>query len=140
MTEGDQVGGALGAHHAGDLGDGADIPFPGLAGEGEGQGLGRQPDIALGDGLAVGRSLVRDVHHPGATFGVDVRQAAHFSSSRGISSTMLQGPWRLSSWAWMTLSQPSFTAPFDPGRQKTKTPLTIPAVARDCRVDRPTDW
>ena len=53
---------------------------------------------------------------------------------------MLQGPWRLSSWAAITLSQPSFTAPFEPGRQKTKTPFTMPAVARDCRVDRPTVW
>ncbi len=65
---------------------------------------------------------------------------AHFSVSRGISSTMLQGPWRLSSCQRMTLSQPSLTAPFEPGRQKMKTPSMIPAKARDCKVDRPTVW
>lgn len=60
------------------------------------------------------------------------------SISLGISSTMLQGRCRLSSWAAITLSQPSFTAPFDPGRQNTNTPEMIPAQARDWSVDRPT--
>ena len=53
-------------------------------------------------------------------------------------STRLQGLWRLSSCNEMTLSQPSFTAPFEPGRQKMNVPLATPAIARDCSVDSPT--
>ncbi len=44
--------------------------------------------------------------------------SAYRSLSRGISSTKLQGRKRLSSWWWRILSQPSFTAPFDPGSAK----------------------
>jgi len=63
---------------------------------------------------------------------------AQLSISRGINSTILQGLWRLSSCTLMTLSQPSFTAPPDPGKQKTKTPPIRPAQARLCRVESPT--
>ena len=57
-----------------------------------------------------------------------------------MSSTMLQGMWRLSSCQRMSLSHPSFTAPLEPGRQKMKVALATPAHARDCSVDVPTDW
>ena len=78
-----------------------------------------------GHRLARRRGLVRDVDHARAAVGVDVGEArqAQRSISRGISSTMLQGWWRLSSWGAITLSQPSRTAPFEPGRQKTNTPV-----------------
>ena len=55
-------------------------------------------------------------------------------------STRLQGRVRASSWGEITFSQPSRTAPPEPGRQKTKVPFATPAQARDWIVDRPTDW
>jgi catechol 2,3-dioxygenase-like lactoylglutathione lyase family enzyme len=40
------------------------------------------------------------------------------SSNRGISSTKLQGRWRMSSWLARMSSHPSFTAPVEPGSAK----------------------
>ena len=42
----------------------------------------------------------------------------YFSRSRGMISTKLQGLWRMSSWNFRMPSQPSFTAPVEPGRAK----------------------
>ena len=62
------------------------------------------------------------------------------SNRRGISSTKLQGRWRLSSWSLRILSHPSFTAPFDPGRAKTKVSPASTAQARLWIVEVPMLW
>lgn len=81
----------------------------------------------------VGRTL------PVAAFSAPLLlELAHRSANRGMMSTRLQGRWRLSSWAEMTWSHPSFTAPVEPGRQKTNVSIIMPAQARDCSVDSPT--
>ena len=49
---------------------------------------------------------------------VELRLLAQTSRSRGISSTKLQGRFRLSSCSARIRSQPSFTAPFEPGSAK----------------------
>ena len=45
-------------------------------------------------------------------------ETRYFSRNRGISSTKLQGRLRLSSCSERIRSQPSFTAPFEPGSAK----------------------
>ena len=59
------------------------------------------------------------------------------SCSRGISSTRLQGRWRLSSCASRMSSQASLTAPVLPGSANRYVPPATPPSARDCIVEAP---
>lgn len=57
--------------------------------------------------------------HPASTEPPAPATASQRSVSRGISSTKLQGRWRISSWLARMPSQASFTAPVEPGSAKT---------------------
>jgi hypothetical protein len=59
------------------------------------------------------------------------------SRNRGISSTKLQGLWRLSNWWTNILVHPSFTAPFEPGSAKMYVPRASTAQARLWMVEVP---
>lgn len=57
--------------------------------------------------------------HPASTEPPVPATAVQRSVSRGISSTKLQGRWRMSSWLTRMPSHASFTAPVEPGSAKT---------------------
>jgi len=116
--------------------------------DGEGLHLRRRARDGVGDQGTSGqrnKRLVPAAEAPAASAGQndadDLNRAARRrqrSIRRGISVTKLQGLWRLSSSNRMILSQPSFTAPFEPGSANKNVPPATPAVARDCKVETPT--
>ncbi len=74
VAEGNEVGGLLSRHDAGDAGGGKDVPLVVLAAEDQGQGFRRHGDECLGTGLALGHLLVGHVHHVGLTALVEMGQ------------------------------------------------------------------
>ena len=68
---------------------------------------------ALLDCIAAGHQQLRAYRHLEY-----VGRAGYFSVNRGMISTKLQGRWRMSSCHLRMPSQPSFTAPGEPGRAK----------------------
>src|SRR5688500_543853 len=74
MTQRDQRGCLLGGHDAGQPGGLQRIPFGDGAGSDQTACLGAHGDLAAGDGFAVGRRLVADIHHAGLARVVGVRK------------------------------------------------------------------
>ena len=77
MAHGDEVGGILGGHDAGDAGDGEDLALGDSALGDELEGLGLHGNEATGDGFALSVGLGADVDHPGPTLLIDVAEVLH---------------------------------------------------------------
>ena len=74
MAQGNEVGGLLGRHDAGDAGGGEHVPLVVLTAQDQRQGLGGHGHESLGAGLAFGHLLVGDIHHVGLAALVEMGQ------------------------------------------------------------------
>ena len=80
MAHGNEVRGPLGAHHAGDLGDGQDIAFGNLPILNFFEGFRLEKDFGLRRRHPLGRVLGTDIDHSGPTRLIEVRKFCHFVS------------------------------------------------------------
>ncbi len=78
MAERNQIGGALGAHDAGQPRGGQHVALLAAAGADQRQRLGRDQHRAFGGGGAMGDRLFADVDHPGLPLLVEMSEIAHY--------------------------------------------------------------
>ena len=74
VAEGDEVGGTLGPHDAGDPGDAQDIPLAMATGQDQVQGSRLHANPARGKGMTAADGLAPHVHHLGLATGGEVGQ------------------------------------------------------------------
>ena len=77
VAKGDQLGGPLGGHDAGEAGDFEDVALGGASIVDQGERFGGHADAAAGPGGAAGDGLFADVDHAAGAGGVEMSEVGH---------------------------------------------------------------